>query len=263
MNTVGLKHIALNRFPLKHIWDSLSLMQILMRGDPNYQRPLSLKQKLDCIKFYFSADRIRCLRVAPPRSGSGWGQLGLALALDLANGGDGEYTFENHTFYPREGLNCQRLDWRVPSGDTERMYYRGGDPALGTQYYFVSHNAYFRIRSAMLKNMKIVVITRSILAILESRYLKFARNPNNPEVTMGDEDSFDWDGSLARIIEFFNSWGDVMRWHPNIRHYMFEDLKADPVGTHREMLNFWGLHAPDDCIAEGFRRAPCAGMACR
>lgn len=251
----GWKHIALNRFPLKHIWDSLSLMQILLRGEPNYRRSLSSKQKLNCVKFYFSADGIRRLQVAPPRSGSRWGQLGLALALDLANGGDGEYTFENDIFYPRDGLICQRLDWRVPTGDMERMHYRMGKPFMGKQCYFVSHNAYFRIRSAMVKKMKIVVVTRSILAILESRYLKFANDPKKPEVTMDDHDSFDWDGSLTRVIEFFNSWGDVMRWHPNIRHYKFEDLKADPVGTHRDMLDFWGLHIAEDCIAEGFARA--------
>lgn len=251
----GWKHLALNRFPLKHIWDSLSLVQILVRGEPNYRRSLSFKQKLDCMKFYFSADGIRRLQVAPPRSGNRWGQFGLALALDLANGGDGEYTFENNVFFPRDGLICQRLDWRVPIGDTEREHYRTGGPVLGTQYYFVSHNAYFYVRSAVLKKMKIVVVTRSILAILESRYLKFANGPYHPEVTMDDEDSFDWDSSLTRVIEFFNSWGDVMRWHPNIRHYKYEDLKADPVRTHSEMFDFWGLNIPEDCIAEGFRRA--------
>lgn len=130
MNRVGLKHIALNRFPLKHARDFLSLAQILVRGDVVYQEPLSFKKRLECIRFYFSADGIRRLQVAPGRAGSRWLQLGVALALDVANGGDGEYDFENEVFYPRDGLTCQRLDWRVPTGAAEKMHARTGGPTL-------------------------------------------------------------------------------------------------------------------------------------
>ena len=255
MNRVGLKHIALNRFPLKHARDFLSLMQILVRGDVIYQEPLSFQKRLECIRFYFSADGIRRLQVAPWRAGSRWLQLGVALALDLANGGDGEYDFENEAFYPSQGLACRRLDWRVPTGAAEKMHARTGGPTLGEQHFFTFHHPYSRIRCAALKNMKIVVVTRSILAILESQYFKLTTDARYPHVTLDDESSFAWDAYLTQAIEFFNSWGDVLTWHRKIRHYKYEDLKADPVSTHKQILDFWGFDVPEDCIAEGFRRA--------
>lgn len=255
MNRVGLKHIALSRFPLKPARDLLSLAQILVRGDVVYQEPLSFKKRLECIGFYFSADGIRRLQVAPRRAGSRWLQLGVALALDLANGGDGEYDFKDEVFYPRDGLIFRRLDWRVPTGAAEKKHTRTSGPILGEQYFFAFHQPYSRIRCAALKNMKIVVVTRSILAILESQYFKLATAPAFPGVTLDDESSFAWDAYLTQAIEFFNSWGDVLTWHRHIRHYKYEDLKADPVSTHKEILNFWGFDVPEDCVAEGFRRA--------
>ena len=107
-----------------------------------------------------------------------------------------------------------------------------------------SCNPYFRIRCAQLKNMKIVVSTRSIPETLESRYFKQMTDPDLPAVSPGDEDSFDWDKYLADAIEFTNSWGDVLTWHRSIRHYRYEDLKADPVECHKEILDFWGFDVP-------------------
>lgn len=240
-------HIAANRFPIKHIWDSLALAQVLSRGNVVTRQSLTPRQRFDCLKFYFSANGQSRLLVATPRSANRWTHLGIALAFDLANGGDGEYQFENGHFYPTKGLTAHRLDWRIPTGEAEVMYHRPNRPSMGEILYYVSHNAYFQIRSACLKKMKIVVVTRSIFDIMESRYLKF--------VAAGNEDGFDWESMLNRLIEFYNSWGDVMRWHPQIRHYRFEDLKVDPVNNFKDMLSFWGYEVPEDCLAEGFRRA--------
>ncbi len=248
-------HTALNRFPLKQGWDGLSLAQILLRGDLIYGEPLSLARRLSCLGFYFSPGVSNRLYVVPPRSGTTWGQLGMELALDLAAGGDGEYSFENNRFWPRDGRNSQLLDWRVPSATMDREFHRPGGPLLGTQYFWQSRDPYFRIRCARLKTMRIVFVTRSIFATLESGYFKLAGSPVAPNITFDDEDSFDWDFHLTRAIEFFNSWADVLTWHPSVRHFRYEDLKADPVAGHKEMLEFWGLPVPEECIAEGFRRA--------
>ena len=103
--------------------------------------------------------------------------------------------------------------------------------------------------------MKTVVFTRSIFDSLESRYFKLASLKNHPNVSTDDDSGFDWEGVLREYIAFFNSWGDVLSWHPTIRHYKYEDLKSDPVGLHKEILDFWGFDVPIDCVAEGFRRA--------
>jgi hypothetical protein len=243
------------RFPVKHTWDALSLLQILLRGDVADGHPLTLRKRLECIRFYIFADGTRRLYAATHRAGTKWIELGLALALDLAEGGDGEYEFAGDWYYPRSGLTTQRLDWRVPTGAWEAAHRRETGPTLGTRRYFATHIPYSKLRSAQVKNMRIVVITRSILASLESLFQKLAASSDHPEVRIDDESSFDWDRYLGEIIDFYNSWGDVMTWHPAIRHFRYEDLKAAPVDGHKEMLAFWGFDVPEECIAEGFRRA--------
>ena len=249
------KEVLLNRFPLKHVADAGALAKILIQGDPFSERRLDLATRLKCVGFYFAADSVRRLHVTSPRSGSLWSELGMVLAIDLATGGDGEYTYENDIFWPRAGLAYRRLDWRHPMGDFETIFVRSDGPALGKLLYFHSRNPYFRSRCAQLKNMKIVVSTRSIPETLESRYFKQMTDPDLPAVSPDDEDSFDWDKYLADAIEFTNSWGDVLTWHRSIRHYRYEDLKADPVECHKEILDFWGFDVPRECIEEGFRRA--------
>ena len=250
----------MNRFPFKHGWDALALGRILLKGDPICGRRLDLETRLECLRFYFRTGDVHRLHAALPRSGHLWSELGMALAIDLANGNDGEYTYEEGLFYPTNGLGYRRLDWRIPTGAIDTMYNRRTGPALGPLLYYHSRHPYFRIRSARLKDMRIVVLVRSILDSLESRYVKFALSTKHPEVTLATDSGFDWDSAIDRSIEFFNSWGDVLTWHPHARLYRFEDLKSDEVGSHKEILDFWGFDVPEDCIAEGFRRASKAEM---
>ena len=255
MKTGRVFCVVANRFPVKHAWDALSLARVVLFRDVIGEQSASFEQRLNCLKFYFHADGIRRLHAILPRAGSHWSELGMALAIDLAEGGDGEYTYEKGLLWPRDGLAYRRLDWRVPTGEAEAAHVRDSGPAFGKQLYFHSRHPYFRIRSARLKTMRIVVLTRSVLDCLESNYVKQATIPTRGDITLDDENSFPWDFHLTQAIEFYNSWGDVLTWHPNIRHYRYEDLKADPVSTHKEILDFWGFDVPEDCIAEGFRRA--------
>lgn len=249
------KRIHLNRFPLKHAWDTLSLAKILLRGPAIYGEPLNFRQRMDCLKFYFHANGVRRMHAMLPRTGSHWSELGLTLAIDLANGGDGEYTYENGLYWPRDGLASRRLDWRVPTGKVEIAQHRPNGPALDEHLFYHSRNPYYRIRCAQLKKMKIVVLTRSLIISLIARYIKHKRDPDHPEGILDSDDSFDWDSFLTEGIEFNNSWGDVLTWHPNIRLYRYEDLVKDPVSLHKEILDFWGFDVPEECVAEGFRRA--------
>lgn len=253
----GYKHVVMNRFPIKHGWDALSLARVLVNGDIYYGGDIGLAKRLKCIDFYFNTLGARRLHAALFRSGVLWSELGMRLAIDLANSGDGEYVYRKMLFYPRDGLAYRRLDWRVPLATDDAIFarHRGDGPAFGELLYFHSRLPYFRIRSAQLKNMKIVVLTRSILDAMESRFVKLARTHGVADTATNDAPGYDWDGSLTRAIEFFNSWGDVLTWHRSIMHVRFEDLKADEVGGHREILKFWGFDVPIDCIAEGFRRA--------
>lgn len=249
------KHIVLNRFPLKHMTDAAAMAKILLTGDIYERRPLSLLKRLNCVQFYFDADGVELLHAMLPRTGSHWSELGIALSINLANGGDGEYQLIGDLWVPTDGLHMRRLDWRVPMGRAEEMFrtYQG-DNSVGTHHYYHSRHPYFRIRSGRLKKMRIAVLTRSIVTSLAARYHKHARVLENPEQISGSEDVMDWDHFLTQSIEFYNSWGDVLQWHPNCRLYRYEDLMLDPIGGHKDLLDFWGVDVPEDCIIEAFKR---------
>ncbi len=249
------KHITLNRFPFKHTTDAAALLKIIVAGNPITDDPIGLAGRWRCLHFYFSANGVDRLHAGTARSGILWSELAVALAIDLANGGDGEYTHNSDILWPTKGILYRRLDWRIPMLGAARTYLTEPNASLGPHLYWHSRLPYFRIRTSRLKKMRILVTTRSILEILESRFFKHAGYWAHPEVSADNPNSFNWDKYVTEAIEFCNSWGDVISWHPNIRHYKFEDLKADPIDCHSEILGFWGFKVPRECIVEGLHRA--------
>ena len=235
--------------------DAAATAKIVLKGDIYEGRPLNIVKRLNCVKFYFDADGVELLHAMLPRTGSHWSELGIALSINLANGGDGEYRLIGDLWVPTDGLHLRRLDWRVPMGRTEEMFKTNqGESSVGTHHYYHSRHPYFRIRSARLKKMRIAVLTRSIVTSLAARYLKHARDPEVPGKIREGEDVMDWDHFLTQSIEFYNSWGDVLQWHPNCRLYRYEDLLLDPIGGHKDLLDFWGFDVPEECIIEAFSR---------
>ena len=233
--------ISFNRFPLKQGWDALALGQVLVRGDMFYGKSVGLKGRLDCARFFFSADGIRNLFATLTRSGSQWSLLGLQLALDLAAGGEGDYHFDNG-WVPSGNIRYTKLDWRTPQGTFAAQMHA----PIVSPVVFHSHHPYFRTRSVQLKNMKIVILLRNILESMESKFFKLGKVPDQPDDD--DDRNFPWEKMVDDAIEFYNSWGDVIRWHPNCRVFKYEELLADPVGVHQQMAEFWELGVPASCI---------------
>ena len=231
--------VAFNRFPLKHGWDALALGRVLTR------RGLTTAQRRACLRFYWTGDGIPNLYASLTRSGSHWSILGISLALDLWAGGDGEYLFDGG-WYPSSGYRYLKLDWRVPLGEKAL-----GRPSVNP-VLFHTHHPYYRVRCARLKSMNIVIVLRSILESMESKFFKLAEVPDNP--TEEDDREFAWEKLIDDAVEFYNSWGDVIRWHPRCRVYRYEELLADPVGVHKRMTDFMGLGIPRELLEEAFAR---------
>ena len=112
-----------------------------------------------------------------------------------------------------------------------------------------------------MKDMKVVIVVRSILESLESSFFKTGHNPELPETTVEDEDSFPWNRYLDDAIEFYNSWGDVAKWHGNCLVLRYHELMADPVGTHKAITDFWDLDVPVECLEEALKRTSKKAMA--
>lgn len=267
--------IAFNRFPLKPLWDAAALGRIVI------SRGYSMRQKAACASFYFTAGGIRNLFPTLTRSGSHWSLLGVALARDLSQGGDGEFDFRGDAWIPRAGAVYTKLDWREPLDDwdaeadpailsvveTRRMVREGRSGVLARPLVFHSHHPYFRLRTARLRDMRIVVVLRSIYDSMESKYhkhrvligmgvrpLEYRKDAGAAPPSAANDWHFPWDKLLGDAIEFFNSWGDALRWHPRIRVFRYEDLLADPAGAHKEITDFWGMNLPYSCLEEAFRR---------
>ena len=228
--------LACNRFPIKHGWDALALGQIMSR------RELSLNQKLKCLRFYFDGGDISNLFATLTRSGSNWSLLGIALAIDLSRGGDGSYYLDGNFWYPRDGICYTKLDWRTPA---DTLGIPCDRPAI-----FHTHHPYYRQRCARIKDMKIVVVLRPIVQSIESKYFKLARVPDHP--TEQDDREFGWEKILNDAIEFYNSWGDAMRWHRNIHVFKYENLLNDTIGSHKEITDIWKLNIPVDSLQQAF-----------
>jgi hypothetical protein len=263
-----------NRFPVKQVWDALALGRIAARRD------FSVEQKLACIRFYFNAGGIRNLFATLTRSGSHWSLLGIAIARDLAAGGNGEYEFKGDAWIPRAGAVYTKLDWREPA----RSWDSDADPAilsiaetlhmvdareagvLARPLLFHTHLSYFRLRAACLGRMKIAVLLRSIYDSMESKYYKHltllgmgvqptehlpgAVAPPGPE----NDYNFPWELLVDDAIEFYNSWGDIVQHHPSARVFLYDDLMAAPADAHKQLTDFWGLNLPHECLEEAFSR---------
>ena len=85
---------------------------------------------------------------------------------------------------------------------------------------------------------------------MESKFFKLAEIPDNP--SEDDDMDFAWEKLIDDAIEFYNSWGDVIRWHSSCRVYRYEELLADPVGVHKQMTDFFGLDIPREFLEEAF-----------
>lgn len=275
MHPLPTKIVASNRFPLKQARDAAALARIA--ASARY----SFRQKSDCLKFYATAGGISNLFATLTRSGSHWSLLGIAIARDLAQGGDGEYYFQGDAWIPRAGAVYTKLDWREPLDDwdaeidpailsvveTRRMVREGRPGVLPRPLLFHSHLSYFRLRTMRLPNMKIAVVTRPIYDSMESKFhkhkvligmgvtpLESLSSRSHVPASEENDYNFPWEKLVDDAIEFFNSWGDVMRWHRNISLFRYEDLLSDPVGGHKDMTDLWGLNLPRECLEEAFRR---------
>lgn len=241
-------YVLKNRFPLKQIGDIGSMARVLAGGRiPLTDDRLSWPDRLRCLQFYFRNGGCYRLHAMLPRTGSHWSELVLATAVDIARGGNGSYTYQGELYHPRDGIHYKRLDWRVPTGRWDEAHQCDGK--IGELFYYHTRLPYFRLRSGELKKMKIVVLVRSIIMSLAARRVKWCKAPENPS-RLQDNGTFRWDHYVDQSVEFFNSWGDVLTWHPNARVYRYEDLVAEPVRLHKEILDFWDFSVPESCVAK-------------
>ena len=68
MKSLTKKEILLNRPPLKQLIDAAATAKVVIKGDIYEKRPLGLRERLNCVKFYFDAAGVHRLHAMLPRT---------------------------------------------------------------------------------------------------------------------------------------------------------------------------------------------------
>lgn len=234
---------AYNHFPVKHAWDALALGKQMLRTDVDW------KTRAAILRFYADAGGIDNLIVTQPRTGSHWSILGISLALNLKEGGAGDYRHAHprDLWLPDGGFRYTKLDWRIPTDDWLDIHPVRPNPVI-----YHSHHPYYRLRTARLKRMRIVVVIRDIMDGLTSNFFRRCKTPDAP--TAEDDANVPWDELIDEAIEFHNSWGEAVHWHPGLKVFRYDELMADRDAQFKRMTDHWGMEIPEETIREAFDR---------
>lgn len=202
---------------------------------------ITLPELLECMRFYLTAYGERRLLATLPRSGHHWATLMLAVAKDIAEGGEGDYTYATEIRdWPIRLKLLASFDWRTP---IRKRRYKD----LPSMFIFHTHWPYERIVLLQKERMKVVILVRNLFDQLQSRLFHSGYDINT-------QDAFIQAGYVGQAIDFCNSWGAFLEKHPNSRLLRYEDLVENPVETIVSLSDFWELELPRDCISKAVER---------
>jgi hypothetical protein len=240
-----------NSFFVKAAMDIAALSRLVVNGQLQISntvaKKLNFQQRLNCVHHYMGGHGIKNLYATMGRAGWHWSLLGIQLAMDLENGGKGDFYYAEPFWIPSSGaIRFAELEWRNAYSND----YLGAP--IQAPILFHTQHPYFRLRTRALKSMRTIVVVRDIVKSVESNFFKIAKVPDYPDFE--DAQLFDWKGHTLSAIEFTNSWGNALRWHPYIQSIRYEELLTNPVGVTKRMTNMWGLNLSEDCLTEAFSR---------
>lgn len=199
-------------------------------------RLLTPIQGLRHVKFAFTHFGHNNLLASLPRSGFNYTRVVLNLALDLSEGGVGNYSYgDDHWFTEREMI--LPMDWRTP---VLRRH-------LTSQRYILFHtfNHYGKLWWVYRRSkLNIVVLLRNAITQMESRLLHagmdLGAGPAAAEF-------------LNETIRFYNSWGRFLERHPNAILLRYEDLVAQPEIEITKLCTYWGFEFDSRYIGQAVR----------
>mgnify|MGYP000882249571 CR=1 FL=1 len=240
-----------NNFFVKSAMDISALSRLVVNGQlqisSTVAKKLNFQQRINCVRHYLGGHGITNLYATMGRSGWHWSLLGIQLAMDLESGGKGDFYYVEPFWIPSTGaLRFAELEWRNAYSND----YLGAP--IHAPVLFHTQHPYFRLRTRALKSMRTIVVVRDIVKSVESNFYKAANVPDHPDFE--DAQLFDWEGYTLSAIEFANSWGNALRWHPYIKFIRYEELLSNPIELTKEMTDMWGLNLSNDCLTDAFSR---------
>jgi hypothetical protein len=203
-----------------------------------FNREILIREALECAKFYFTAYGVRRLCVTLPRSGHNYTLRIINSAWDIAQGGTGEYYYDEEKAVWKPAYLQAAFDWRTPVKKVRTDSLKLERPII-----FHSHLPYHHIENFQKKNMRIVVLVRNIFDQLESLFV-LHKGHNTLEQK---QDEFISEGYVDMSIGFYNSWGKFLERHNSLL-VKYEKLIQNPCETVKSISDFCGLNLPESSI---------------
>ncbi|RMD84700.1 MAG: hypothetical protein D6808_06565 [Candidatus Dadabacteria bacterium] len=200
---------------------------------------ISVNEKFECIRFYFTAYGHKRLFATLPRSGYNYSIIMLNIAWDLAQGGTGEYYYNGSVLTSNVLLNTP-LDWRTPLG-------KSAPTTPNSPVIFHTHLPYHHVVNYQKDRMKTAVLVRNLFNQLES----FLYHEGYDE---SSQDKFVNSWQVDWVIDFCNSWGRFLETHRDAILLKYEELVKNPMDTLTKLSDFWELDLPEHCIQDAIKK---------
>lgn len=168
-----------------------------------------------------------------PRSGTAYIISLLTSAVELEEGGTGEYRFLNNEWIHNINIEC-------PSVLHNLVAVLKDNKTIHKDFFMFAHHPIQKTNILRVSSMKVVFTVRNIFDQLESWMLHTHRRYDR------SEDKFIKHGYVERTINYFNYWGDFIS-DPNRvpdKDYIcirYEDLISDPLANLSRIVRFWDL----------------------
>jgi len=167
-----------------------------------------------------------------PRSGTHYLIGTLTSAIDIKNGGSGEFRFVNDTW-------VHNIDLLWPSVLHSIIVHLKNNQEVHKDFFMFGHHPISKTNIHKISSMKPVFTVRNIFDQLESWFL-------HEFTDYSAQDEFIRRGHVEKTIGYFNYWGDFIsdaKKKPN-KDYVcirYEDLIANPLFEMSRILQLWNL----------------------
>ncbi|MBN1392867.1 MAG: sulfotransferase domain-containing protein [Sedimentisphaerales bacterium] len=169
-----------------------------------------------------------------PRSGTHYITCLLTSALDIANGGTGEYCFINNKW-------VHNISLLYPATVHNLVEALKLDRPISKDLFMFSHHPIQKTNMFDINSMKVVFTVRSIPEQLESWLL------HTSQFKGFSENEFIEHGYIEKTIDYFNYWGDFISDSKKVpgRDYVcikYEEMVSEPMENLLRIVNLWDLH---------------------
>lgn len=204
------------------------------------ERKVPLSRIFEYWKFFINPYCNKFL-ISLPRAGWNYVELVLDLAVDIENGGEGNYYYDENTEYWMPDTKIANVfDWNTPAKLDENEINLIKNKGLNC--YFNNHSPLSELFSYNIEKLNGVVLIRDMISYLESRFYHLGYKD-------GDYDKFIQNSdALEFVVRFFNDLNDHIISNDNIVVIKYEELMKSPLQNFKKISNQLNIIVSEESI---------------